>query len=190
MKDKKALIIIIIVIVLLLASAYLLYSGLSGKYENQQLSGEEQADETSQENHTSNKAPDFTVYDENGGEVKLSDYFGKPIVLNFWASWCGPCVSEMPEFNKKHLEFEDEVVFLMVNNTDGQRETVDSARDYVLGEGFSFKVLYDTDSDASDTYGVYALPTTYFIDENGVITASAKGALDSETLQRGIDLIK
>ena len=134
-------------------------------------------------------APDFTVYDIDGNEVKLSDYFGKPIVLNFWASWCGPCKSEMPEFNEMYYELDGEVIFLMVNMTDGSRETVESASEYVSEEGFSFPVMYDTAQDAAYTYAVYSLPTTYFLDDEGYLIARAVGAIDKDTLQQGIDMI-
>ena len=134
-------------------------------------------------------APDFTVYDIDGNEVKLSDYFGKPIVLNFWASWCGPCKSEMPEFNEMYYELDGEVIFLMVNMTDGSRETVESASEYVSEEGFSFPVMYDTAQDAAYTYAVYSLPTTYFLDDKGYLIARAVGAIDKDTLQQGIDMI-
>ena len=110
-------------------------------------------------------------------------------MLNFWASWCGPCKNEMPEFNEKSIELEGKVQFLMVNMTDGSRETLDTAKAYVESEGFTFPVLYDTDIDAANTYRVYSLPTTYFIDENGGLTARASGTIDAATLQKGIDMI-
>ena len=71
-----------------------------------------------------NPAPDFTVYDRNGQPVRLSDMFGKPIVLKFWASWCGPCRSEMPDFDEVYRLLGDEVVFMLVNLTDGEVETM------------------------------------------------------------------
>ena len=133
-------------------------------------------------------APDFTVYDKDGNEVNLSSFFGKPIVLNFWASWCPPCRMEMPDFNEKYLELGDEVHFLMVNMTTG-RETIQSAQEFIQEENFSFPIYFDTNQDAAITYSAYSLPTTYFINSEGEAVAQATGAIDIDTLQRGIDMI-
>ena len=134
-------------------------------------------------------APDFTVQEADGTVHKLSEYKGKPIVLNFWASWCGPCRSEMPEFNEVYKERGTEVQFLMVNLTDGNRETVKSASDFVTAQGYSLPILYDTAQDAARTYGVFSIPCTYFIDANGMMTAQARGAIDKDTLLHGIEMI-
>ena len=134
------------------------------------------------------KAPDFTVLNQNGEEVKLSDYFGKPIVLNFWATWCYYCKLEMPDFNEAYKLYPD-VQFLMVNATDGVEETLESAKKYIATNGFEFDVFYDTKLDAVSTYYISSFPQTFFINANGELVARGSGMLDLETLQRGIGLI-
>ncbi len=134
-------------------------------------------------------APDFTVEDTDGNPVKLSDLVGKPVVLNFWASWCPPCKSEMPDFDEVFSEYGDKVQFMMVNLTDGSRETVDTARKYVEDHGFSFPVYFDTESEAAIVYGIMAVPATFFIDAEGRPVARASGAIDKETLKKGIGMV-
>lgn len=134
-------------------------------------------------------APDFTVYDLEGNEVHLTDFFGKPIIVNFWASWCGPCKMEMPDFDAAYNTYKDDIVFLMVNMTDGSRETVEVASEFIADSGYTFPVYYDTQYSASITYSVASLPTSYFLNSQGELVAHAKGAIDAETLQRGIDMI-
>ena len=195
MENKKVLLILVLAFVILLAGASVLYSQLSQGMDADQLATQAppatdptDPEETEVTRPNRTMAPDFTVYDAEGNPVRLSDYFGKPIVLNFWASWCGPCKMEMPDFNEKYLELGDEIQFLMVNATGG-RETPASAKEFLAGTDYTFPVFFDMASEASSVYSVYSLPTTYFIDAEGYLVARAIGAIDAETLQRGIDMI-
>lgn len=188
MKDKKMFLILVLVFVLLIGGAYVLYNRLGQEVAPDQLAVQESPASSDADKQTAVKAPDFTVYDQEGIEVHLSDFLGKPIVLNFWASWCGPCKMEMPDFHEKYLELGEEVQFLMVNATGG-RETKDGAMAFIAEMGYTFPVFYDLDSDASMTYGAYSLPTTYFIDARGYAVAKATGAIGDTTLQQGLDLI-
>ena len=192
MKNKKTLIILIFVFVVLIGGAYILYSQLGDSQALDQLSVQQQENSqsgTEKQDSPKTLAPDFTVYDADGNEVKLHDFIGKPIVLNFWASWCGPCQMEMPDFHEKYLELGNAINFLMVNMTTG-RENLESAKNFIAEKEYTFPVFYDTKSDAAVTYGAYSLPTTYFIDAKGYVIAQATGAIDGKTLLRGIDMIK
>ena len=193
MKKSTKLIITALICVAIFVGIYFLYGVLKENYTPNQFSDVTQntskvTDEYESE-QVDNKAKDFKVFDENGNEVKLSDFFGKPIVLNFWATWCYYCREEMPDFNDAYHNNPD-VQFLMVNVTDGRRETVFSAKQYVDDSDFDFTVLYDKNLDATTTYGAWGLPMTVFIDKDGNYVNHASGMLDAENLKRGIDLIK
>ena len=190
MDKKKNLIIIALAFVLLIAGASVLYNRLGQNLAPEQLAVAETTptEETGTE-PAKIPAPDVTVYDKAGNPVKLSDYFGKPIVMNFWASWCGPCKMEMPDFNEKSQELEGKVQFLMINMTDGDIETVETASGFIAEQGYTFPVFFDTTSEAAYVYGAYSLPTTFFIDADGNAVAQATGAIGADTLQRGIDMI-
>ena len=198
MSKRKNIIILVLVFVLRIGGASVLYTQLSKNDAPDRLlihgkqnknDNESQSSGTGDTEEKLTKAPDFTVSDASGNKVNLSDYVGKPIVLNFWASWCGPCQSEMPDFHEKYLESGNKIHFLMVNMTGG-RETLSSAKAFISEKRYTFPVFYDTDSDAAMTYNVYSLPTTYFIDAEGHLVAQATGAISADTLQRGIDMIK
>ena len=199
MNSKKTLWILILVFVLLLGGASVLYARLGQTVAPQQQLAVQQtqpretpgseAEQTGETVPEPVPAPDFTVYDIEGEQVQLSDFAGKPTVVNFWASWCGPCQMEMPDFQEAYVQLGETVNFLMVNMTDGSRETVQTASEFIAGQGYTFPVFYDTQMDAAMKYGVYSLPTTYFIDAQGRAIAQATGAIDAATLQRGIDMI-
>lgn len=203
MENNKKLIVVFVIFAVVMVGAYVLYSQLSPQFSQdslaivgtqpQETTGETAPQDTTENAGTQkadqNLAPDFTVYDAEGNAVRLSDYFGKPIVLNFWASWCGPCKMEMPDFDAKYRELGENIQFLMINMTDGDRETVEGASGFIAQMGYTFPVFFDINYYATMAYDVYSLPTTFFIDQNGQVVAYANGAIDLQTLQRGIDMI-
>ena len=180
-KDNKWMILLLLFAVMLVL-VYFLYSNLSSQMDRDALTTETQGAQ-------SHAAPDFTVYDLEGNSHSLSDFRGKPVILNFWASWCGPCQSEMPDFEEKYQEYGEDVHFLMVNLTDGGQETVESAWSFISSKGYTFPVYYDTEASAAMAYGVRAVPVTYFIDAQGNLVTWGQGAMSGETLQKGIDLL-
>lgn len=200
MKKIVIWLIVLVLLAVLIVGASVLYKRLGKKFEGNNLteitSGEEKDEAVNtnesdkptadSENENSDKvtAPDFTVLNIEGKEVSLSDYRGKPVVINFWATWCYYCKLEMPDFDKAYKNYPN-VEFLMVN----AGETADTAKAYVEEEGFSFSIFLDTDSEAVIKYGVTGLPATFFIDKNGKLIAKASGAIDYETLISGIDMI-
>ena len=200
MKNKTLLITIIILLVVL-GIAAVLYPKLSAGMQTQQLAttattvpteaAEEAVPEETQPETTEPTepetipAPDFTVQDWDGNEVQFSDYLGKPIVLNFWAHWCGPCQMEMPEFNAAYERLGGEVTFLMVH----EGAAVDDGKEKVTEGGYTFPVVFDVDSSAGNMYGITAFPTTFFIDKDGNLQAYYMGAMDADLLKQGIDLI-
>lgn len=88
-----------------------------------------------------NTAPDFPVLDADGNTVRLSDMFGKPVVINFWATWCPPCKRELPDFDRLCREYGDRVVFMMVNLTDGRRDTVDGTKNLFRRKGIPSRCI-------------------------------------------------
>ena len=198
--NKKTLLILCLVLALVLVGAGALYNSLAGSVqlgglattppETQaptEIPGEESAEPT--DTHPTDPpasiAPDFTMLDMEGNEVTLASFFGKPIVLNFWASWCGPCKMEMPEIQKFYDKYGQEIHFLLVSVDD----SLDAAKSFISDSGYTFPVYFDTTSVGAYTYGASSIPLTFFIDAEGNLTAYYMGAMSESILQQGVDMI-
>lgn len=192
MKKNKTFILLAVLLVILIGGAGFFYNKLRSSYKTDALTKTSQTTENETESGetTVETAPDFTMTNASGEEVKLSDFFGKPVVLNFWASWCGPCKSEMPHFEDAYQKYGEDINFVIVNLTDGARETVENASDFIEEQGYTFPLYFDTNTEGAMTYGTYSIPVTYFIGADGVPVAQANGALDAATLQKGLDMIQ
>ena len=155
-----------------------------------ETTNEAQTTSPKEDEEPENPAPDFTVVDANGKTVNLSDLRGKPVVLNFWASWCIYCVKEMPDFEEAYNAYGDEIHFVMLNTlSDG--ETKATANSLISNAGYNFPVYFDESGIASYIYGAsQGIPRTYFIDAKGNLVAHAPGMLDADILKQGIDMIK
>ena len=133
-------------------------------------------------------APDFTLKDLNGNPVKLSDYRGKAVYINFWASWCPPCKLEIPEIEKFYQINKDHVTVLAVNLTFNDK--LSDVVDLLKASNANFPVLLDTNPKASvaDAYQVYGIPASFFIDKNGIIRATHVGGMTLATLQEALKM--
>lgn len=131
-------------------------------------------------------APDFTLEGEDGNLYSLSDYSGKTVVLNFWASWCPPCRAEMPELKNFYDGLEsDNTVFLSINLFSMQRDPAQLAT-YLKEEALEFPLLYDRNGEVSSDYGVVSIPTTVIINPEGEIIAVKNGAVTEAWLKRAV----
>lgn len=126
-------------------------------------------------------APSFKLKDLNGQVHELKDYRGKPVILNFWASWCGPCIQEAPNFVKLDSTYKGEVQVLTINLTTA--DSVKSAQEFVKQYGFTFPTLLDQEGTAAKSYRIKPIPTTFFINNQGLIVDGVYGGLTWEDIE-------
>lgn len=129
-------------------------------------------------------APNFELEKMDGEKVKLSDYRGEKVMLNFWATWCPPCRAEVPDMQKLH---ENKDVTILAVNLLGQESGIDPVEEFLEDYGVTFNVLLDEDLVVAETYGIQPVPTTYMIDTEGVIQNMAFGALNYELMVQELD---
>lgn len=189
MKKNLPILLLAILFVGLLAVAAILYNSLSENYVSNDVLPPETGSAPAETVTPEDLAPDFTFTDGDGNEHSLSDFFGKPIVINFWATWCPPCKAELPTFDAAFASYGEDIQFIMLNLTDGTRETVDGVKSFVADGGYTFPVYYDTAMDGASTYAAYSIPTTVFIDASGRITAKKVGMLSETTLTANLEYV-
>lgn len=125
-------------------------------------------------------ALDFKLKDLNGKDVSLSDFKGKKLMLNFWASWCRPCMSEMPDIQKLYNETKDSDLVILAVNLSEDKATVKSFADI---NKYNFTILLDSEENVGRQYTITAIPTTFFIDKEGNIISTVKGAITLEKMR-------
>ena len=140
-------------------------------------------------NAATTPAPDFTMTDADGATLTLADFKGKPVLLNFWASWCGPCQSEMPDIQTAWKEHGTDVEFVIVNMTGMNGETEQSAKAFLADAGYTFPCYFDANNSAATAFGVSSIPQTYLINAEGNIIGAYMGAMDASVLAQGIDML-
>lgn len=130
-------------------------------------------------------APDFALPGLDGGEFRLSDYRGQPVVINFWGTYCPPCVAEMPLIQQYYDLYKDQgLVVLGVNENDPQV----TARAFVRQLNLTFPILMDRDK-VRKAFGVTAYPSTFFVDRSGVVVAMKEGEMDEAYLRSALSRI-
>ncbi|MEA5060011.1 MAG: cytochrome c biogenesis protein/redoxin [Candidatus Pelethousia sp.] len=141
---------------------------------------------TSAAKNTTVPAPDFTLVDQNGESHTLSDYKGKVIFLNFWATWCGPCRNEMPDIQALYEDWNEngeEVVILgLAGPNQGREGSIDSIKDFLSENDYTYPVLMDETGETIAAYGISALPTTFMIDKDGNVFGLVRGSVSRESM--------
>lgn len=133
---------------------------------------------------TGPQAPEVRLIDFQGEEFALSDYEGRPVVLNFWASWCPFCAAEMPDFEKVHRSLADEVAFLGIDQCEScQGGSLEAARDLARETGVSYRLAEDPDGAVFVGFGGSSMPTTVFIDAEGRVVERIGGMLSESQLR-------
>ncbi|WP_186430090.1 redoxin domain-containing protein [Clostridium sp. BSD9I1] len=133
------------------------------------------------------KAMDFKLKDLTGKEVSLSDYKGKKVFLNFWATWCPPCKAEMPEMEMLYQETKNSDLVILAVNLDEEKDTVQK---FINSNKYNFPVLLDTGNIVASQYEVVSIPTSFFIDKEGNIVDKHIGAMTIEDMKDYINNIK
>lgn len=195
MKNKKIvfeLVAIVVVLAVLIGGGSLLYGRLNKQLVTMNAPAVTAQPETTDAPETAgpvqrNMALNFTVYTDDGEAVSLNDLRGKPVVVNFFASWCGPCEMEMPYFEEFYQEYGDRVTFMMVNLCAYGNDTKDAAKQMIADGGYTFPVYFDTKGEAVVKYSVRSMPTTLFISTEGELKGKQIGALDRETLRSVVE---
>lgn len=129
------------------------------------------------------EAPDFELKTLGGETVKLSDYRGKRVILNFWATWCPPCKAEMPHMQNFYEQYNDQGVEILAVNLTSMDKGVEEVQKFVDEYGLTFTIPLDENGDVGTTYQAYTIPTSYILDENGVITKKVIGPMDEKMMK-------
>lgn len=182
-----------------LLSSALILSACSSTSEKKEETNKQTATSSSNENKAI-QAFDFTAMDKDGKTVKLSDFKGKKVYINMWASWCGPCMREIPELEKTYQKLKDnkDIVFLsMTSPNDSEfknQSPQDKGKDVILNKakelGVTYPVLFDVNDRFIINYAIRSFPTHIFINSDGTIGNRIAGAVTEESLTKEIEKLK
>lgn len=162
-------------------------SGALSSTETQEEATEAESEEEEEAAEEVKTIPaiDFTLKDQYGNTHTLSDYKGKTVFLNFWATWCSPCKAEMPDIQKLYEEFQQEdVVILGVAAPNlGREKSEEGIKGFLEENGYTYPVVMDTEAEAFQAYGINSFPTTFMIDKDGNVFGYIPGQLSEETMR-------
>lgn len=193
MNNRKNLAVAIVALVVIIATSVAVYNVYKDKVDpltgtisdTSQALAEVSDVSISEQAMATTAAPDFTMQDANGKTVKLSDFKGTPVVLNFWTSWCKYCKDEMPYFESAYKQYGKQVQFIMLNPEKSERSR-DGGKTFIKESSYTFPVFYETEGKATNLYGLRGFPATIFIDANGNIVEKNIGAISQSKLNETI----
>lgn len=193
MNSKLKWILILCGLVILIVGAYVAYNRLAPLVEDMRTGevgspadtkdGEEAAEASS----TAFMVPRVALYDAEGNSVSLPDLIDKPTILNFWASTCNPCASEMPHFQAVYEELGDEYNFVFINYVGFYGETEETALDFLEANGYTFTTYFDRNQSAAYAFGISSIPCTAFIAADGEFLGGILGAMNEDALRACIE---
>ena len=203
MNSKKGVAVAIIVLVAVIALAAVAYNVLAANRPAIQVdssAAKEQADKLVESKTDASSASssaaqgsagsldmdvlDFTVFDQSGNQVKLSSMKGKPTVLSFWATWCPPCMKETGEVQALYDKLGGDVNIMMVNVTDGSRETQEGVTTWYEENQIGYPIYFDTTLEAASMFQVQVLPSTFVFDSQGNLVEAFQGSLNAEDMEQ------
>lgn len=134
-------------------------------------------------------APYFSLKAMDNNTYNVAGKRERPVILNFWASWCGPCRQEAPDLRQVYLKYQDKIDFYAINLT--SNDVLDEAKAFVGTFQLPFPILLDETGKVADSYQIMSIPTTYFVDSNGIIRQKVIGATDRGSFEKYVrELIK
>lgn len=187
--------------IIVISGVIMLSNGIINKLDNYKSQNQNKVENNQSLNNQEEKqekekikALDFTLYDQYGKEHRLSDYKGKTVFLNLWATWCPPCREEMPyieELYKEYNKNNDDIVILGVASPNlGRERNEEYIKNFLKQEGHTFPVVFDEEGSLVTQYGINSFPSTFIIDKDGYITQYIPGAMDKETMKYVINAFK
>ena len=179
-------------IILIISGLIMIYNGLDKRnttIENEATNKVEQSQEDGKI-----KALDFTLYDQYGNTHTLSEYEGKTVFLNIWATWCPPCKQEMPYIEELYKEYnlnkEDVVILGLASPYFGKEGSKEDIKEFLNSNKYTFPVVFDENADLIYSYGIQAFPTTFVIDKEGYIAQYVPGGMTKEIMKTLIESVK